>query len=114
MKRLLFVSLCIAIFNVNMLCAQSRWSQLLEGANHPGQGLQTSDGGYILQTTSGSFGLQNAWIVKLDSTGLVSWQKAFGNNGDCSTVNAIQQTSDSGYVFAGFLTSPCGSEANFW
>ena len=114
-KQILFGFLFCILTIVNTSSAQSRWSPLLEGANSPGSALQTSDGGYIVETTSGSFGLQNPWIVKLSSSGAMTWQKAFGDNTNCSSVNAIQTTSDNGYVFAGFLTIPCGSpDANFW
>ena len=72
----------------------------------------TSDGGYILVGYSNSHnpGKEywysiDAWIIKLDSTGNVEWQKAFGRNmtskGWHECFNSVQQTSDGGYIVAG-------------
>lgn len=76
----------------------------------------TFDGGYILAgyTTSlndgdvtGNHGGSDCWIVKLDSLGRISWEKTYGGSSD-ETANCIVQTSDSGYVFAGFSGSTDG------
>lgn len=73
---------------------------------------QTSDGGYIFAGVTGAsisgdmnlldhpFSGGHAWVVKLDSTGGVTWQKTYsGNDDDIAT--SIVQTSDGGYIFAG-------------
>jgi len=69
---------------------------------------QTSDGGYIV---AGAIGLvsgnSNTWVLKLDSSGNVMWQKAYGGGGDWYP-GGIQQTSDGGYVSAG-ITAAFGS-----
>ncbi len=69
---------------------------------------QTSDGGYIVAGyTSKSFG-HDAWILKLDSSGGVAWQKTYGRDivtGDDDYAYAIQQTSDGGYIVAGYTKS---------
>lgn len=77
---------------------------------------QTSDGGYIVagNTSSGdagdvtgTHGDQDYWIVKLNSTGVIQWQKSLGGTyGDYA--NAIQQTTDGGYIVAGSTTSNNG------
>ncbi|HSE40990.1 MAG TPA: hypothetical protein VLH08_09525, partial [Acidobacteriota bacterium] len=115
-KKLYFVFFClIQIFGpVTILSAQSRWGRTIEGANNTPLVRQTTDNGFIVGTTSGTFGLQNAWLVKLNSTGAIQWQKAYGNGGTCSTAHALQQTTDNGFVFAGHLDTACPSEANFW
>jgi len=57
---------------------------------------QTTDGGYIF---AGNIdGIENYWIVKLNDTGGVQWQKKFHLDGFAST---IQQTVDGGYIVAG-------------
>ncbi len=64
---------------------------------------QTNDGGYILagyishnDNVSG-----DAWLIKTDSNGNKVWDKTFGGNGFSSYANAVQQTSDGGYILAG-------------
>ena len=46
----------------------------------------------------------HAWVVKLDPTGNVTWQKIFGGNGD-DIANSIEQTSEGGYIFAATTSS---------
>lgn len=73
---------------------------------------QTSDGGYIFAGITGAtitgdvnlldhpFSGGHAWVVKLDSTGKVTWQKTYGGNND-DIASTIVQTSDGGYIFDG-------------
>jgi len=63
---------------------------------------ETSDGGFIVCGLTNSFGLGNNdfWALKLDSTGLIEWQNAYGGTG-ADYGCAIQQTSDGGYIFSG-------------
>jgi len=66
---------------------------------------QTSDGGYIAAGITDSYGAGGAdfLIIKLDSSGGREWAKTFGESGDDEAVGkeAIQQTSDGGYIAAG-------------
>jgi hypothetical protein len=81
---------------------------------------KTSDGGYIIAGESESnngdvtvnLGGIDAWIVKLDSAGNITWQKSFGGV-SVDKVNSIQQTSDGGYIFAGYTASINGN-VNYW
>ena len=65
---------------------------------------QTTDGGYIVIGQSHSFNGDvmghhangDAWILKLDSTGNLQWQKSYGGSAD-DLGFAIQQTPDGGY-----------------
>ncbi|WP_278379051.1 T9SS type A sorting domain-containing protein [Chryseobacterium arthrosphaerae] len=76
---------------------------------------QTSDGGYIIAGGSTSSdgdvtanqGYYDCWIVKLDASGAIQWQKSLGGNYD-DNVNSIQQTSDGGYIMAGESSSTNG------
>ncbi len=71
--------------------------------------IQTSDGGYITAgwtlssdgDITGKNGSEDAWIFKLDNLGNIEWQKTYGYNLEDRAV-AIQQTSDKGYIFAGW------------
>ena len=76
---------------------------------------QTTDGGYIVAgytysidgNVAGNHGNQDYWIVKLDSTGTLFWQKCLGGiNTDIAA--SIQQTSDGGYIAAGYTASNDG------
>jgi len=73
---------------------------------------QTSDGGYIVAGYStsndvdvtGNHGGYDYWIVKLTSTGTIQWQKSLGGTGD-EKPYSVQQTSDGGYIIAGYSAS---------
>ncbi|MBX7140760.1 MAG: hypothetical protein K1X63_06725 [Chitinophagales bacterium] len=64
--------------------------------------IQTSDGGYIIAGATMSYGAgaNDAWLVKTDAKGLVTWSKTYGTiNNDVAY--GVVQTSDGGYVFSG-------------
>lgn len=73
---------------------------------------QTADGGYILagQTSSFGSGGYDYYIVKLDESGTVEWQKTFGG-ASAEIARDVQQTADGGYVVVGrsssFKTGGC-------
>jgi hypothetical protein len=64
---------------------------------------QTSDGGYVAVGSATNAGQNTgALIVKLDSSGNVQWQRRLGPAGSTQAeFNAVQQTSDGGYVATG-------------
>jgi hypothetical protein len=76
---------------------------------------QTIGEGYIIagKTTSndgdisGNHGSIDAWLAKLDSSGIIQWQKTLGGTGD-DYAYAIQQTLDGGFITAGFASSNDG------
>jgi len=76
---------------------------------------QTTDGGYIIAGYSGSndgdvtgnHGMNDCWIVKLTSEGVIDWQKSLGGSNK-DQANSIQQTTDGGYIIAGFSGSNDG------
>ena len=69
---------------------------------------QTFEGGYIVAASTASnngdvtsnHGSQDAWIIKLNDTGAISWQKTYGGS-NFEQALPIVQTSDSGYIFSG-------------
>ncbi len=102
------------------------WKKLLGGNNFEitafGNALQrTSDGGYVLIGTTGSFasgnvsmnhGSADVWVVKLDDTGNIQWENSYGGTGYDDGIS-IQQTSDGQYIFSGrTLSSNSGNVAD--
>ncbi len=63
---------------------------------------QTSDGGYVAtgETYTYGAGMSDIWVAKLNSDMTAAWQKAYGGVDD-DISNAVQQTSDGGFIVAG-------------
>jgi len=88
---------------------------------------QTTDGGYIFAgaTTSNDGNVTNLhkdamgyytedmWVVKLDDTGAVQWQKTLGGGAN-EEANSVKQTKDGGYIVAGFTSSADGDVAKHY
>jgi len=76
---------------------------------------QTSDGGYIVAGSTSSFGagLSDLWVLKLDSSGAIEWHYAYGGT-DYDEAKAVRQTSDGGYIVAGFTGSFGAGNNDFW
>lgn len=95
-----------------------QWDNLYGGSNiDRAYNIQTtSDGGFILAgftlsndgQVSGNHnpGTADAWIVKLDASRAIQWQKCYGGAGG-DTAYSILQTSD-GYIVAGVSSSSNG------
>ncbi|MEO8147399.1 MAG: T9SS type A sorting domain-containing protein [Bacteroidia bacterium] len=74
--------------------------------------IQTSDSGYAVAGFSesndgdvtGNHGNRDYWVVKLNATGTIEWQKSLGGTGD-DEAHSIIQTSDNGYIVAGYSVS---------
>ncbi|MEO8087477.1 MAG: T9SS type A sorting domain-containing protein [Bacteroidota bacterium] len=76
---------------------------------------QTKDGGYIIagNTQSNDFdvtgyhGNVDYWIIKIDSTGNLIWQKCLGGS-SYETSSSVHQTNDGGYIVGGVTLSNDG------
>lgn len=72
--------------------------------------IATKDGGYVLvgynRSNDGDVsineGLQDFWVIKIDASGELQWEKSFGFPGIDRAFSVIQ-TSDDGYFVTGFL-----------
>jgi uncharacterized delta-60 repeat protein len=76
---------------------------------------QTTDGGYIVAGNTQSFGagVDDFWILKLNSDGTIAWQKTYGGT-NTDWARSIQQTSDGGYIVAGETWSFGAGEWDYW
>ncbi|MEN8208291.1 MAG: FlgD immunoglobulin-like domain containing protein [Candidatus Fermentibacteria bacterium] len=73
---------------------------------------ETFDGNYIICGYGNSYGagMEDAYLMKLDSNGTMLWLKTFG--GPMSDVSwELQETADHGYIMAG---SYSGSDSDLW
>jgi hypothetical protein len=88
---------------------------------------QTNDGGYIVGgftwsnngDVTGNRGNTDYWIVKLDNSGKVQWEKCYGGS-SYDQAYSIKQTTDGGYIVAGRTSSydvtplPNGHGSDYW
>ncbi len=67
---------------------------------------QTSDGGYIVAGYTASFGAgsDDIFLIKTDANGNIQWAKTYGGTAD-DYAYSVQQTSDGGYILAGYTYS---------
>ncbi len=74
-----------------------------------GKLIRTSDGGYILSGTRKT----DAFIMKLDASGNVSWSKTYYVSGAYNHyLNSIKQTSDGGYIAVGSMKVSSSDSSN--
>ena len=82
--------------------------------------IEASDGGYIIAgrtastggDVSNNHGGADAWVVKLDRNGNKQWQKTFGGSGSDAALSIIE-TSEGGYIMAGFTASNDGDVTGY-
>lgn len=94
-----------------------QWQKCLGGSNdEDSQALiQTPDGGYLVVgytmsndgDVTGNHGNSDVWVAKLSSTGLLQWQRCYGGT-NYEKGRAVQNTSDGGYIIAGYTNSNDG------
>jgi hypothetical protein len=85
-----------------------QWTKTIGGEGSEGGSslIQTSDGGYAIAGSTGSFGAgeTDVYVVKLDASGHLQWTKTIGGKG-WETGTSLIQTSDDGYAIAGSTSS---------
>ena len=107
--------LILALLSVSLVAlftqyahAQVRFAKTYGGssAEHAYSVQQTSDGGYIVAGYTNSFGAGDwdIFLVRTDAFGNVQWAKTYGGTGN-DYAYSFQQTSDGGYILAGWINS---------
>ena len=96
-----------------------QWQKCFGGSSNDGaNSIQlTADGGYIVAGNTGSTDgdvlgfhgglISDYWIVKLNNTGTIQWQKCLGGSG-YDNASSIQQTTDRGFIIGGTTSSNDG------
>jgi hypothetical protein len=106
-----------------------RWQKCLGGSGEDAAYsiIQTNDGGFLIAGNTNSHdgdvtgchagtdrgeNTSDAWVVKLDRSGKIKWQKCLGGSGGELAVSIIQ-TIDNGYAFTGSASSKDGDVSGF-
>ncbi|MCS3870800.1 hypothetical protein J3D55_003716 [Chryseobacterium ginsenosidimutans] len=116
------LTLMLSLVMAGQTAPAIQWKKTLGGSNWD-QGssvCQTTDGGSIIAgyspstdgNVTGNHGNGDYWVVKLDSSGNIQWQKSLGGS-DYDYAYSIQQTSDGGYIVAGQTYSNNGDVTGY-
>jgi uncharacterized repeat protein (TIGR01451 family) len=122
-KRALAIVLFFSISNILLAQPSIQWQKCYGGTSleNSYSSLATSDGGFVVigetkssdgnvsghhASPNGNYG-QDVWIVKTNSSGNIDWEKSYGGS-SLDVGQAIKQTSDGGYIFAGTTLSTDG------
>ena len=133
MKKLIYTCIVSLLFFSSKSQPVIQWQNSYGGtsADHLNTGGRvfnnlslTNDGGYIFAGNSqsddgdvsnhhGTNSVPDFWVVKLDSTGTIEWEKSLGGTGDDDAEGVIQ-TSDGGYIVIGRNSSNDGDVMNHY
>ncbi len=98
------------------------WQKMYGGSrdDYANSIIQTSDGGYIITGQSVSTDIplttnndsEDCYIIKINSSGDIEWQRMLGSNGDDGDASLIQ-ASDGGYFIAVFISEYMGVSLDY-
>jgi len=120
MKNSIFLTVLLGLFLVSTAIADpgdTLWTRTY-GGSFPDVGKcvqQTSDGGYILAGWTMSFGAGNYdfWLLKTNANGDTLWTRTYGGE-SYDYGYSVQQTTDGGYIIAGYTKSFGAGNYDFW
>jgi hypothetical protein len=91
---------------------QLEWSKTYGGSlDDRGNSLiQTQDGGFLItgesnsndEDASSNSGLYDFWVIKINYSGIIEWEKSIGFSGS-DKANSVIQTADNGFLVTGVL-----------
>lgn len=88
---------------------QPIWTKIFDRTTSLDFANQTADGGYItisniesLQPSTEGVYQSYGWLIKTDKNGNEQWNKTFGGPEDRNIGSSVEQTSDGGYIIAGY------------
>ena len=77
--------------------------------------ITTQDGGFVISGSTKSLGAgaEDAWIIKYDKDGNKIWEQLYGGQ-ENDVAYSICQTSDNGFIFAGYTSSIGEGRKDLW
>jgi len=109
--------LCLWLLGAASAGAQAAsWSRTYGGTNRDVASaiVPTPDGGYLVAGRASPSWIWGVWVLKLDGSGNVQWQKTYGGVVDDRVSVAVAPTSDGGYVVAGTTWSFGAGYGDVW
>lgn len=97
------------------------WQNTIGGSGYDELGsiIETNDGSFVLgglsnsnisgDKTENSKGAFDFWLIKINQTGDLTWQKTIGGNAD-DGLYSVDQTSDNGFILGGISNSNTSSD----
>lgn len=120
-KTILQSLLLLTILSLHAQTPAIQWQKCYGGTGNENANciIQTTDGGYISAgytnslngDVTGVHGNSDYWVVKIDNAGTIEWQKTYGGSFDDQAAS-IRQTTDGGYIVAGYSDSNNGDITN--
>jgi len=112
MKKIMLMAILLVLFIASEVLAQAPgdtlWTRTFGGTNlDEGWSVQqTFDGGYIITGLTESYGAEkkDILLINTNAEGDAQWTGTFGG-GEDDGGTSVQQTTDSGYIIAGYTSS---------